>query len=156
MSVLSSHRSNFQSHISNPGLSRFQLLKPEPPEGASQIGQWKGISPQATFYLGRWMAPKVWMVPCNLFIWTNTKKQIKTKYCSFESRRLSQAITLVMARFAFALKLFVGKYLIGMQANTNFVHHDVLAMLELHSQINISWFVLNWAPSANHFTFGWF
>lgn len=63
-------------------------------------------------------------------------------------------MTLVMALFALALRDLLGRYLIGMQAKTNLVHQLDFAMQLLHSQIIISWLVLNWAPSVKNFT--WF
>lgn len=55
----------------------------------------------------------------------------------------SQAIALVMTRFAFTRSVLLGKYRIGMAANTNFVHQLVFAKQELHNQMSISWLVLN-------------
>lgn len=65
---------------------------------------------------------------------------------------LSQAITFTIALFALDLNDFVGNSLIGIHAKGNFVHQFELAMQLLQSQMIISWFVLNWAPSVNHFT----
>ena len=64
----------------------------------------------------------------------------------------SQAIAWTTARLALALNFLVGRSLMGMAANTNLVHHVDFAMVLLHIQISISWFVLNCAPSVNHLT----
>lgn len=61
-------------------------------------------------------------------------------------------MTSTMERFARARSAFVGSSLIGIAAKGNFVDQLFRAMVELHSQINISWFVLNCAPSVNHLT----
>ena len=65
---------------------------------------------------------------------------------------LSQAMTSTIARFAFSLSSLVDKNLIGIAAKGNFVHQLWEAIVLLQSHMSISWFVLNSAPSVNHFT----
>ena len=81
-------------------------------------------------------------VPLNGCSTNNSKGKEKIQFQK-EEQWQSHAMALVMALFALALRDLLGRYLIGMHAKTNLVHQEDFAIQLLHSQIIISWLVLN-------------